>query len=231
MNIATEIQRRPHMKLKKGFLIAIEGIDGAGKTTQANLLYKYLKQRGARVVLSKEPTDSIYGQKIKRLAQGERDLTKPNEEYHLFMSDRRVHVENLVKPALNKNNIVILDRYYFSTIAYQGAIGIDSEEIKEANEAFAPIPEIVFLIDVPPRVGLRRIQKGRNEEPNLFEKEEALKSVAEVFKTIEENYIVRIDGVDDPDAIHSKIKNVIDAIIDHYIRRHEQYKLFNNQAC
>ena len=118
------------MRLKKGFLVAIEGIDGAGKTTQAALLHEYLTSRELPAILTKEPTDSIYGQKIKKLAQGERHLVKPREEYNLFIEDRKLHVADLIQPALDKNAIVILDRYYFSTMAYQGAIGLDPARIR-----------------------------------------------------------------------------------------------------
>lgn len=193
------------------------------------MLYQNLKKRDAKVILSKEPTDSIYGQKIKKLAQGERHLIKPLEEYRLFINDRRIHVENTIKPALQDKNIVILDRYYFSTIAYQGAIGLNPVEIKKENELFCPIPEIVFLLTIPPRVGLRRIQKGRNETPNLFEQEENLENVAKIFDSLRENYIVRLGGIDDIELIHKRILNVIDDIIDHYIKKHEQYSLFNNK--
>ena len=221
------------MILKKGFLVAFEGIDGSGKTTQAKLLYEYLKSEGLSVVLSKEPTDSIYGQKIKKLAQGERDLTKPLDEYRLFINDRKIHVENLIKPALREKKIVILDRYYFSTIAYQGALGLDTRKIKEENELFSPIPEIVFLLNVPPRIGIIRIQKGREEKPNLFEQEKYLSDVSKIFNGLNEDYIVTFDGVDRADIIHNKIINVIDDIVKHYSKRHEQYSLFCNnlKAC
>jgi dTMP kinase len=205
------------MILKKGFIVAFEGIDGTGKTAQANMLYENLKKRGFDVILSKEPTDSIYGQKIKKLAQGERDFVTPLEEYRLFINDRKAHVENLIKPALQNNQIIILDRYYFSSIAYQGALGIDPQKIRSENEKFAPLPEVVFLLKVPPSVGLRRIQKGRNEEPNLFEKEENLKDVEKIFDTLKEDYIVPINGIDDILSIHNKILNVINEIVAHYL--------------
>ncbi len=83
------------MRLKKGFLVAIEGIDGAGKTTQGAMLHEYLTGRGLPAILTKEPTDSVYGQKIKKLAQGERHLVKPREEYNLFIEDRKLHVTAL----------------------------------------------------------------------------------------------------------------------------------------
>lgn len=213
--------------LKKGLLIVFEGIDGAGKTTQAGLLYSHLKNRGFEVIQSKEPTDSIYGLKIRKLAQGERERTSAVDEYQLFIEDRKIHVNNLIKPALDAKKIVILDRYYYSTIAYQGALGLDPKEIQEENEAFSPIPEIVFLLNVPPRVGIRRIQKGRNEKPNSFEHEDKLQDVSDVFSKLCESYIVTIDGADEIESIHKKIINVIDDIVDHYLKKHEQYVLFD----
>lgn len=218
------------MILKKGFLVVFEGIDGAGKTTQANLLFDRLKRKQFDVIISKEPTDSIYGQKIKKLAQGERAFVKPVDEYHLFINDRKVHVANVIKPALEEKKIVILDRYYFSTIAYQGAIGLDPIKIKLDNESFAPVPEIVFLLSIPPRLGLRRIQKGRNEEPNLFEREENLEKVKHLLDSLKENYIVPINGAEEIEDIHNTVMNVIDDIVDHYLTKDEQYTLFNNRA-
>lgn len=217
------------MILKQGFLIAFEGIDGAGKTTQANLLYEKLLKRGACVVQSKEPTDSIYGQKIKRLAAGERQYTSPEEEYLLFINDRRIHVENFIKPYLEKNHIVILDRYYFSTIAYQGALGLDPKKIQADNEAFAPIPEFVILIEVPPKLGIRRIEKSRGEVPNAFEKEEYLTKVDKFFNSLNENYILRLNGAQRRSQIHNTIINVVNDVLEHYIDRLEQCVLFENQ--
>ena len=172
---------------------------------------------------------SIYGQKIKRLAAGERQYTSPEEEYLLFINDRRIHVENIIKPNLEKNHIVILDRYYFSTIAYQGALGLDPKKIKADNEAFTPIPEFVFLIEVPPRLGIRRIEKSRGEVPNTFEKEDYLTKVDKIFKSLDENYILRLEGAQRRSQIHSTIINAVDDVLEHYIDRPEQCLLFENQ--
>ena len=204
------------MRLKKGFLVAIEGIDGAGKTTQAALLNEYLTGRELPAILTKEPTDSIYGQKIKKLAQGERHLVKPREEYNLFIEDRKLHVADLIQPALDKNAIVILDRYYFSTMAYQGAIGLDPARIKTDNEAFSPIPERVFILQVSPAVGIDRIQKGRKETPNTFEKEDYLTKVSKIFDLLTDDYIVRLNGEDQLDKIHRRIVHHVDEAIDRY---------------
>ena len=160
---------------------------------------------------------------------GERDVNNPESEYSLFLSDRRIHVENLIKPALNQNQIVILDRYYFSNIAYQGALGMDPVKIKSDNESFAPIPEFVFLLEVPPRLGLRRIQKSRGETPNLFEQEENLTKVDKIYKSLNENYILRLNGSDRRRVIHRQIMNSIEDLLDHFVEKHEQCMLFNDQ--
>ena len=143
--------------LTKGILIVIEGIDGAGKSTQARMLYNDLYRRNISAVFSREPTDSEYGQKIRAMAQKGRESIRPEEEYRLFIDDRKVHVNNLINPALKAGKVVILDRYFFSTIAYQGALGLDPEKIRAENEAFCPLPNAAFLIDIPTKIGIDRI--------------------------------------------------------------------------
>ncbi len=211
------------MRLKRGFLVAFEGIDGAGKSTQARLLYEHLQSRGLDVVLSKEPTDSSYGRQIRKLAQGDRALTTPREEYDLFVNDRRIHVAELIKPALAQGKIVILDRYYFSSMAYQGVLGLDVARIREENESFAPVPDVVFLLRVAPSLGRRRIQVSRNETPDLFEKEESLTKVGQVFDSLEDRYIVRINGSDDQNQVHARITKIVDDVVDHYLTSEDRH--------
>ena len=201
------------MRLKKGILIVFEGIDGSGKTTQAKLLYNHLKIKGFNAVFSKEPTDSVFGERIRRLAAGDRAHVDPVEEYRLFFNDRKIHVDHVIKPALEKRKIVILDRYYFSTMAYQGSLGLDPQKIKHENEVFAPVPDIVFLIRVPVSLGLERIKMSRNEVPNLFEREEGLTKVEYMFESFAEEYILSIDGTGDVDAIHKNIVKVTEEMI------------------
>ncbi len=197
------------MALGKGLLVVFEGIDGVGKTTQAALLHEALKQKGLDVVLSREPTDGVHGRKIRRLALEGRDATSPEEEYALFIKDREAHVEALIRPAIKAGKIVILDRFYFSSIAYQGAIGLDPEKIREENEAFCPIPDIVFLFDGRPELGLERIRNKRGEAPDLFEKEEYLERVARLFRSLTGDHIHKIDAAETVDAIHGKIMKIM----------------------
>jgi dTMP kinase len=189
------VQKR---RLKKGLLLVIEGIDGAGKTTQAERLHKLLSEDGWDVIRSKEPTDGQWGRKLRESATTGR--LSPAEELELFMRDRREHVQTLLNPALEQGKIVIVDRYYFSTAAYQGARGLDPEEILRKNEEFAPPPGLLVFLDVEPEEGVRRIRQ-RGDRENLFEERAALAAVAKVFRSINRIYLHRVDAMLPPDDI------------------------------
>ncbi|WP_063934881.1 dTMP kinase [Archangium violaceum] len=184
--------------LKKGLLLVIEGIDGAGKTTQAERLHKILAEDGWDVIRSKEPTDGKWGRKLRESATTGR--LSPEDELELFMRDRKEHVKTLLNPALEQGKIVIVDRYYFSTAAYQGARGFDPEEILRKNEEFAPPPNLLVFLDVEPEEGVRRIRK-RGDRENLFEERDTLAAVAKVFRSIKRPYLHPVNGMLPPDDI------------------------------
>ncbi len=200
-------------QLSQGHLIVIEGIDGAGKTTQAKMLFDDLCGRHIGAVFSREPTDSEYGRKIRALAIKGRDSIPPEEEYRLFIEDRKLHVADLINPALEAGKVVILDRYYFSTMAYQGALGLDPQKIRADNEAFCPAPDLAVFIDIPVKIGLDRIKIHRKGVPDLFEKEEYLKRVAKIFASLSDTSIRRIDGTGDPQDIHHAIRDHVDTLL------------------
>ena len=104
-----------------GILVAFEGIDGAGKTTQATLLEQWLHDSGIALVRTKEPTNGRWGKLVRESAATGR--LAPAEELNAFLQDRKEHVETLLAPSLREGKAVIVDRYYFSTAAYQGARG------------------------------------------------------------------------------------------------------------
>ncbi len=168
-----------------GFLIAIEAIDGAGKTTLARGVAAALARSGVVVATSKEPTQGQFGQKLRASAAVGRFL--PDEELRLLLADRREHVNQLIKPALDRGELVILDRYYFSNAAYQGAEGLDVDEILRANEAFAPAPDLVLVLDIAPSISLKRVA-GRGDFANHFEREDTLSRCRAIFLKLATRY-------------------------------------------
>ncbi|RLA94307.1 MAG: dTMP kinase [Deltaproteobacteria bacterium] len=195
-------------ELKKGVLIAFEGIDGAGKSTQAELLYQRLKEANFKVIISKEPTEGEWGQKIKRLLkQGRRDI-QPQEELEWFLRDRYQHVAKVIIPNLKKKKIIILDRYYFSTMAYQGSLGINPEEIEKRNLEFAPEPDLLFLIELTPYLGIKRIKRKREKEVDFFERESYLLKVSKIFDLLRRPFIYRLPGEETIQSLSKKTWNI-----------------------
>lgn len=199
--------------MRKGLLIVFEGIDGTGKTTQLKMLVDRLTGMGFSVVATREPTDGKYGQKIRRL-YADRDSCTPEEELSLFIEDRKEHVNKVISPALALGKIVISDRYYFSTAAYQGAAGHDPEKILEQNEAFAPRPDLVLHLVVPIAVGIHRIKNLRNQTLNDFEKEESLKKVSLVFDSLDRDYIKRVDAALKVEEVHECVMLHVQQLLD-----------------
>ena len=186
-------------KRRRGLLIVLEGIDGSGKTTQARSLVRRLRRRGLETVFLREPTRGRWGREIKRKAARADSLT-PAEELALFVKDRRENVARNIRPALAAGRIVVLDRYYFSTIAYQGAKGLDPGRIRRMNEAFAVRPDLVVFLDIDAAAGLGRIA-GRKRRDELFEREDYLVRVARIFAAFKGPRFVHLDGRGDKRAI------------------------------
>ncbi|MDH5682568.1 MAG: dTMP kinase, partial [Spirochaetota bacterium] len=128
----------------KGKLIVFEGIDGVGKSTQCELLEERLREKNHIVHRLKEPSDGQYGSQIRKLATEGKRLS-PEKEYELFILDRKENVEHNILPSLSRGEIIILDRYYYSTIAYQGALGLSEARVRQDNESFAPRPDLVII--------------------------------------------------------------------------------------
>ena len=164
--------------IPEGYLVAIEGIDGAGKTSVSTAIAQWCGERGLLSLFSKEPTGVDYGATLRQsAAKGRLSL---DDELDLFLLDRQGHVTRAIQPALSSSAIVVLDRYYWSTAAYQGARGADPTAILEANEKFAPKPDLVILLDLPVALGIERI-RARGDEPNAFEKTKALNRSRSIF--------------------------------------------------
>ncbi|MGD8535965.1 MAG: dTMP kinase [Candidatus Aminicenantes bacterium] len=192
--------------MNTGYLIVFEGIDGAGKSSQAEILMKTLREKGFSVVSFREPSAGKWGREIKRKA-AHPDSLSPEEELELFQKDRKENVDKNLKPALREKKIVILDRYYFSTIAYQGAKGIDRERIKKVNERFVVEPDLVFFLDVDPQEGLERI-KNRRKKDRLFEREEYLVKVRAIFRSFRGERFFHLDASKPKKEISAQIEKI-----------------------
>lgn len=189
--------------MEEGLFIVIEGIDGTGKSTQAKRLAEWFRASGREVVLSREPTDGPWGAKVRASAATGR--LSPEEELQYFLNDRRQHVDEVIKPALSQGKVVILDRYYFSTMAYQGARGFDPSEIRRLNEAFAPVPDLLLILDLDVDDALARIGV-RGDTANEFEKRDNLESCRNTFLALAREPFARvIPSADSLDAITRKI--------------------------
>jgi dTMP kinase len=186
-----------------GVLIVIEGIDGAGKSTQARGLVRSLRTRGFAASYFREPTRGRWGREIKRQAKVAGSLT-PEQEVDLFLKDRRDNVDRNLAPALLRGEAVVLDRYYFSMIAYQGAKGLDPAKIRRMNEAFAPRPDLVFILDIGPDAGLSRLS-GRKTRDLLFERAGYLRKVRKIFLSFRGRAFVPIDARRDRRTIAAEI--------------------------
>jgi dTMP kinase len=212
------------MTRTRGALIAFEGIDGSGKTTQAKLLAEALRRRDLQVQQSKEPTNGPWGQKIRESKT--RGRMAPELELQAFLNDRREHVADLIEPSMARGEIVIVDRYYFSTVAYQGARGLDPVELLQRNEAFAPRPDVLVLLDVPPQVGLRRIAQ-RGDKADLFEAEDNLRRAAEIFASFSGPYVIRLDGTKSIEAVHEAVWRRVRDVVRSAL--HSEYSYIGEQ--
>lgn len=191
-----------------GIFIVFDGIDGAGKTTQVNLLAKKLSAIGRDVVISKEPTTGKWGQKLRDSAFSGRLPFDIELEY--FINDRDEHIKQLIMPALEAGKIVILDRYMYSTIAYQGILTNDLKRLEATVRVNALNPDVTFIMDIPAALAAYRI-KERDGKPNEFERLEDLNKVGQMFKRISDNDPICkiIDGALPIEHIHNEIIKVL----------------------
>ncbi len=205
------------MNKSKGYLIAFEGIDGTGKSTQCKMLGDYLEKNGFSVLRLREPTQGKWGQKIRKILTHGRGGISAEEELQYFMNDRREDVDQNILPALREQKIVLVDRYYYSTAAYQGALGFDPKKICEENETFAPRPELVLLFRGTIEESFRRIQEGR-ENFSAFEKEEYLSKVQNIFDSFSGSHIKIINSDLPVEEVHQSIVKEVDSILKKQIK-------------
>jgi len=183
-----------------GRLLALEGLDGCGKSTQAERLVGALRAADRDVLATREPTDGPSGRRIREAARRGESLAA-EEELRLFVDDRAAHVEEVIAPALRAGRVVVTDRYTLSTVAYQGARGLDWRALLAESEARFPRPDLVLLLEIEPAAGLARAaSRGAPLDP-LFERPAFLARVAAIFGAIDRDYVARIDASAGADAV------------------------------
>jgi len=194
--------------VNRGRLIALEGLDGCGKSTQLEPLAEALRAAGHDVVTTHEPTDGAHGRRIREMARA-RAALEPAEELRWFVEDRREHVAQVIAPALAAGRVVLTDRYTLSSVAYQGARGLDWREILAESEAEFPLPDLALIFEIAPDVGLARVRARGAPLEHAFEREEFLAKVARIFRALPCAYVARIDAAAPSDAVAAAVRDCV----------------------
>ena len=199
-----------------GLFITFEGIEGSGKTTQAQRLYEYLRTKyGDRVIFTYEPGDTEVGRRIREILIDRQYVVDAWTELFLYLADRVVHVEQVIKPALDKGKIVISDRYVDSSVAYQGAGGVPIDTIKKFNEVatFGIKPQLTVLLDLPVETGLARLcGKDRIEAKDVEFHKTVRRYYLELAKREPERFVV-VDGSKPEDEIFETIVDIVNKLL------------------
>lgn len=163
---------------RKGFFIVLDGIDGCGKSLHSRILRDELIRAGYRTALTTEPSNGMIGRFIKSSVLKLRKLS-PEIETLLFAADRFDHLHHQVLPLLDRGHVVVSDRYFHASLAYQGAQAVNIDWIREVN-SFVVKPDLSIYLDVSPEVGLSR----KRGPPSVLERLDLQRSVREIFLTL-----------------------------------------------
>ncbi len=190
---------------RKGVFICVEGLDGCGKTTQTKLLVERLKKKGYDAIYTAEPSRGKIGSFIKKYCLHGETRVSSIVEALLFAADRFEHVEKEVISALNEGKLVVSDRYVYSSLAYQGAAGLDLEWIEKINE-HAIRPDLAIFIDVEPETVIQRLKPRKSVMENLGTQWK----VREVYmKFVEKGELAKIDGNKSKQEVADDILTVV----------------------
>ncbi len=190
--------------VKKGVFIVIEGLDGSGKTTQANILAKKLS-KNHELLCTAEPSQGKIGSFIRQACLYEETRLPKEAEALLFAADRIEHMQNEITPALTDGKLVICDRYIYSSLAYQGSTGLGLDWIKTINSR-ALQPDFSIFIDVSPEHVLERLQRKKS----VMETLETQQKVRKVYlKFVEKGELVLIDGDKPKDDVANSLYSLV----------------------
>ncbi len=197
---------------KRGVFICIEGLDASGKTTHAHQLVRNLRRKSFDAVYTTEPSRGEIGRFIRTYILQRKRRVPSVVEALLFAVDRVDHVEKEIKPALENGKIVVSDRYVYSSLAYQGAAGLDLKWIEEINRLALP-PDLAIYIDVPPEVVVKRLRRKKS----VMERLETQRKVREVYmKFLKNGKLVPVDGNRRKDEVAKDILKVVLDFLKNY---------------
>lgn len=202
--------------MKKGLFITFEGVDGCGKTTQINLLKDYYEKQGRTVLLTREPGAKGLGVKLREILLNYDGEVSPNCESFLFLADRAQHIDTIIKPAVERGEIVLCDRHTDSTVAYQGyGRGVDLDRINMLNNIATSgmKPDLTFIFDIDTDTSMARVgkEKDRMESAGI----EFFKKVRNGYLDIAKNEPQRVkllDGNKSIEEIHNQVLDIIKSI-------------------
>ena len=203
--------------------ITFEGIEGSGKTTQIKLLVSDLDAKGYKCVATREPGATEIGDKIRAiLLDSAHSAMSPLTELLLYEADRAQHVNEIIKPALAANKVVVSDRFFHATTVYQGyARGIDLELIQQIHRIVLGglRPDLTLILDLPVRVGLERAWARINSLSGGLPEDRFEKEALAFHESVRQGYLTLagqeperfrvIDASRDPQAIHKEIAEIV----------------------
>jgi len=205
----------------RGLWITLEGGDGSGKTTQAGLLEGWLREQGWKTLRTREPGGSEVGVLIRDIVLHHRGDIAPRAEALLYAADRAHHVATVVRPALDRGEVVIQDRYLDSSVAYQGAGRVlDADEVRGLSlwGAEGALPDLTVLLDLDPATARRRLDSAEKPFDRLeAEREEFHQRVRASFLALAEaepERFVVVDAAQDPDAIAEAVRARVAALLN-----------------
>jgi dTMP kinase len=197
----------------KPLLIAFEGIDGTGKSTQVERLAARLRAQGGAVTTTREPTYGPFGQQLRASARLGR--LSPEVELDLLLQDRAMHVQDVIQPALRRGEVVLTDRYYLSTVAYQGVRGLNPATLRALNEAIAPAPALWLIFTLPISTAQARIRSAREGGLDLFEEASQLEACQAIFLSQAPTLAgaALIDASGAPDAVEAQVWRAVEVCL------------------
>jgi dTMP kinase len=197
--------------------IVIEGLDGAGGTTQCRLLQSWLERQGCSVVATNEPTDRPVGKFIRNILQDPHSKVGDEVLSFLFAADRQDHLDARVRPALSEGKAVISDRYYHSSLAYQ-SLSLDFEFVAQLNGTF-PAPDLTIFLLLEPETSFARVQ-NRGLPVERFETLDRLRSISQAYAKVithcenRGEHLLCLDATQSIEEIHEQICAAVSEIME-----------------